>query len=238
MQQRPTNLSPERIKYLRHDNGWSQELLAKASGLSLRTIQRAEKEGNSSMETQLAIAAALNVKQQALFDVSPTPNVNWKRKNMMQSFIALLVVTGAILMLFMLAGELKNFNDFYSGLFLALFMYACTAVAFGPHGLMKSIRGLRYLFATEINPCPASDYLSLIFKKQIYFLYGGAAIGLLIGSVAIHSHYGELGSDAGLHTAYAVNLLVLLYGAIIAEAILRPLAIKLENRGLNQQAKT
>ncbi|WDE04707.1 hypothetical protein SG34_025830 [Thalassomonas viridans] len=55
MQQRPANLSPERIKYLRHDNDWSQELLAKASGLSLRTIQRAEKEGNSSQETQLAM---------------------------------------------------------------------------------------------------------------------------------------------------------------------------------------
>ncbi|WDD98409.1 helix-turn-helix domain-containing protein [Thalassomonas actiniarum] len=232
MQQRPMNLSPERIKYLRHDNGWSQELLAKASGLSLRTIQRAEKEGNSSLETQQAIAAALNVKQEELFAVSPTPNVNWKRTNMMQSFIALLVVAGAILMLFLLGGELKHFSDFYGGLFLALFMYACTAVAFGPHGLMKSIRGLRYLFASEISPSPASDYLSLIFKKQITFLYGGALIGLLTGSVAIHSHHGALDSDTSLHTAYAVNLLILLYGAIIAEAIFRPLAIKLESREL------
>jgi len=189
LQQRATNLSPERIKYLRHDNGWSQELLAKASGLSLRTIQRAEKEGNSSMETQLAIAAALNVKQEELFAVSPTPNVNWKRTNMMQSFIALLAVTGAILMLFLLGGELKYFSDFYGGLFLALFMYACTAIAFGPHGLMKSIRGLKYLFTSEITPCPASEYLSRIFNKQIYFLYGGAVIGLVTGSVSIHSHY-------------------------------------------------
>ncbi|WDE04708.1 hypothetical protein SG34_025835 [Thalassomonas viridans] len=111
-------------------------------------------------------------------------------------------------------------------------MYACTAVAFGPHGLMKSIRGLKYLFASEITPCPASEYLSLIFKKQIYFLYGSAVIGLLTGSVSIHSHYRELDADAGLHAAYAVNLLILLYGAIIAEAILRPLAVKLEKREL------
>jgi transcriptional regulator with XRE-family HTH domain len=43
LQNLSVNLSPERVKYFRKDNGWSQELLAKASGLSLRTIQRAEK---------------------------------------------------------------------------------------------------------------------------------------------------------------------------------------------------
>ena len=35
-------ISPEKIKHFRKENGWSQEVLAKASGLSLRTIQRIE----------------------------------------------------------------------------------------------------------------------------------------------------------------------------------------------------
>ncbi len=64
-----SNLSPERVKHFRKDNGWSQELLAKASGLSLRTIQRAEKDGNSSAETQLALAAAFNISPKELFPV-------------------------------------------------------------------------------------------------------------------------------------------------------------------------
>ena len=52
---------------------------------------------------------------------------------------------------------------------------------------------------------------------------------------AIHSHMGIADPiTQGIHPAYAVNLLVLLYSAIIAEGILRPLATKLESRSLIQ----
>lgn len=40
---------------------WSQEHLANASGLSVRTIQRVEVENIASAETRLALAAALDV---------------------------------------------------------------------------------------------------------------------------------------------------------------------------------
>ncbi len=227
-----TNLSPERVKHFRKDNGWSQELLAKASGLSLRTIQRAEKDGNSSAETQLALAAALNISPKELFPVSSTLDVNWKRKNIMQSFLALIVVTGVVVMLAILAGGVSQFIDVQSMLFVMLFMYAATVIAFGSSGLIKSIKGLSYLFASEISSTPATEYLSLIFKKQIYFIYGAALIGLLIGSIAIHTNVDEA---IVFHRAYAVNLIVLLYSAIFAEGILRPLSAKLEQRELVTQ---
>mgnify|MGYP000645695780 CR=1 FL=1 len=225
-----SNLSPERVKFFRKDNGWSQELLAKASGLSLRTIQRAEKDGNSSAETQLALAAAFNISPKELFPVSSTLDVNWKRKNIMQSFLALLVVAGAIIMLAILGGNIAMFIDIASILFIVLFMYAATVVAFGSAGLLKSFKGLSYLFASDISPTPATEFLSVIFKRQIYFIYGAALIGLLIGSIAIHTNVDEA---IIFHRAYAVNLVVLLYAAIIAEGILRPLATKLEHRELS-----
>ena len=225
-----SNLSPERVKFFRKDNGWSQELLAKASGLSLRTIQRAEKDGNSSAETQLALAAAFNISPKELFPVSSTLDVNWKRKNIMQSFLALLVVAGAIIMLAILGGNIAMFIDIASILFIVLFMYAATVVAFGSTGLLKSFKGLSYLFASDISPTPATEFLSVIFKRQIYFIYGAALIGLLIGSIAIHTNVDEA---IIFHRAYAVNLVVLLYAAIIAEGILRPLAAKLEHRELS-----
>lgn len=225
-----SNLSPERVKFFRKDNGWSQELLAKASGLSLRTIQRAEKDGNSSAETQLALAAAFNISPKELFPVSSTLDVNWKRKNIMQSFLALLVVMGAVIMLGVLAGNLTMFIDIASILFVLLFMYAATVISFGTLGLIKSIKGLSYLFANEISPTPATEFLSIILKKQIFFIYGAAFIGLLLGSIAIHANVEE---SIVFHRAYAVNLLVLLYAAIIAEGILRPLAAKLEHRELS-----
>jgi transcriptional regulator with XRE-family HTH domain len=224
-----TNLSPDRIKHFRKDNGWSQELLAKAAGLSLRTIQRAEKDGNSSAETQLSLAAAFNISPKELFPISSTLDVNWKRKSIMQSFLALVVVTGAVTMLAILAGGMTIFIDIASMLFLLLFIYAATVISFGSSGLIKSIKGFSYLFASEISPTPATEFLSIILKKQILFAYGAAFIGILLGSIAIHANVEE---TIVFHRAYAVNLLVLLYAAIIAEGILRPLATKLEHREL------
>jgi len=222
----------EKIKKLRQDNGWSQDLLAKASGLSLRTIQRVEKEGNASAETQLALAGTFNVSPQALFVISPTPDVNWKWRNIMQTAFGLSVIIGAIVMLIFLAGAIDTINlyiDTASLLFLVLFMYGTTVIAFGSHGLIRSFTGLRYLFTNEIEATPASHYLARILNKQINFMYGGAFIALLIGSIAIHSNISE---PLIFHRAYAVNIVVLFYAAIFAEGILRPLATKLEKAEL------
>lgn len=54
------------IRKLREDKGWSQEHLAVVSGLSVRTIQRLEAEGNASLESRSAIAIALGVEPLAL----------------------------------------------------------------------------------------------------------------------------------------------------------------------------
>ena len=61
-----------RLKQLREAKSWSQEHLAEASGLSLRTVQRVETEGNASPETRLALAGALGVDVSDL-DAEPTP---------------------------------------------------------------------------------------------------------------------------------------------------------------------
>ncbi len=213
------------LKKLRQDNGWSQDLLAKAAGLSLRTIQRVEKEGNASAETQLALAATFNVSPKELFVISSTPDVNWKWRNIMQTIFGLAVIFGAIAMLMILGGSANVFIDQASLLFLVLFMYSATVIAFGPHGLIKSITGLKYLFSNEISTTPASYYLARILNKQITFIYGGGAIAILIGSIAIHSNISE---PLVFHRAYAVNILILFYAAVFAEGILRPLVTKLE----------
>ena len=47
-----------RVRALRERKSWSQEHLARASGVSERTIQRVEADGIGSAETRLALAAA------------------------------------------------------------------------------------------------------------------------------------------------------------------------------------
>lgn len=49
------------IKDLREERAWSQEHLASVAGLSARTVQRLEAEGNASLESKMAIAAAFGV---------------------------------------------------------------------------------------------------------------------------------------------------------------------------------
>lgn len=221
------SISPEKVKFYRRQNGWSQDALALAAGVSLRTIQRVEKEGNASEETQMAIASALNLASpQAIMLVSNQIEAKFKRRTMMQTLLGLVVGAGAILMLFMLGGELGYFTDFYTALFLLLFTYGLTAVAFGGDGLVLSIKAYLYLFSSDINESASIKYFAKIISKQIIFVYAGSAIGFLIGIVAIFSNIAEL-DKAMLYASYAVATLIVIYALIWAEVILRPLAIKL-----------
>ncbi|MCP4262447.1 MAG: helix-turn-helix transcriptional regulator [Planctomycetes bacterium] len=51
----------KRITSLRNDLGWTQEQLAEAAGLSVRTIRNAERGNSASRETLMSIAAALDL---------------------------------------------------------------------------------------------------------------------------------------------------------------------------------
>jgi len=59
-------INAEKIKSLRKKANWSQEELATAAGLSIRTVQRAETDGNAALETRRALAAAFDVQPEAL----------------------------------------------------------------------------------------------------------------------------------------------------------------------------
>jgi transcriptional regulator with XRE-family HTH domain len=49
----------ETVQDLRKEHSWSQDELATAAGLNLRTIQRIENEGSASLQSLKAIASAL-----------------------------------------------------------------------------------------------------------------------------------------------------------------------------------
>lgn len=54
-------IKPDLVKRLRSERQWSQEQLAAACGLNLRTIQRLEKTGKASMESVRALAAVFEL---------------------------------------------------------------------------------------------------------------------------------------------------------------------------------
>ena len=54
-------VNSELIKNQRKDRTWSQDHLASVSGLSLRTIQRIEKEGKCSLDSKKALASVFEI---------------------------------------------------------------------------------------------------------------------------------------------------------------------------------
>jgi transcriptional regulator with XRE-family HTH domain len=64
------------IKQLRQAKAWSQDELAVAASLSVRTVQRVETYGTASLETKKALAAAFAIEVTMLDDrraIEPTP---------------------------------------------------------------------------------------------------------------------------------------------------------------------
>lgn len=49
------------VKHLREERAWSQEHLASVAGLSTRTVQRLEADGNASTESRMALAAVFGM---------------------------------------------------------------------------------------------------------------------------------------------------------------------------------
>ncbi|MFN6261648.1 MAG: helix-turn-helix domain-containing protein [Chromatiaceae bacterium] len=54
------------IKQLRNERGWTQQQLADICAVSLRTVQRVEMQGVSSLETCKALAAAFVIEREQL----------------------------------------------------------------------------------------------------------------------------------------------------------------------------
>ena len=73
-----TRVNAQLIRRLREDRAWSQEDLAQAAGLNSRTIQRIERDGTASLQSQRALADALAMDPTELSDngiprLSPCP---------------------------------------------------------------------------------------------------------------------------------------------------------------------
>jgi len=220
-------LSTSKLKTLRREKGWSQEVLAKATDLSVRTIQRIEADGKASAESTLALASVFNLSPQALKATSNEIEVNWTRKMIMKSLIALLIIAGSVGMFIIQGASARHYMDGASGLFLILFLYAATIVTFGTSGMLKSLSGLKYLFTDEMVGGSQAKYLGELYNSQIKYLYGGSLIGFIIGFIGILGNI-DTYDDFIFLRASAVNLVVLFYAAVLSEGLFRPLSIKLK----------
>lgn len=80
------------VKKERTNKGWTQQQLADVSGLSLRTIQRVESQGQGSMETGNALCSVLEMERRTLVEAPKTEEPYTRPKFL--AFIACGALTG------------------------------------------------------------------------------------------------------------------------------------------------
>lgn len=100
-------INAELVKKLRTEHSWTQQHLAEACGISLRTIQRVERYGNASNETVMALASVFEIEQAEIIvpdtPVVEVPVANVERVSNVFSFLVTLVsgiIIGAALVMF------------------------------------------------------------------------------------------------------------------------------------------
>ncbi|MEP1382800.1 MAG: helix-turn-helix transcriptional regulator, partial [Paraglaciecola sp.] len=216
-------ISVTKLKSMRQEKGWSQEVLAKASGLSVRTIQRLESDGKASAETVLSIASVFDLSPKELQATSGEIEVNWSRNKILRNLIVLLIISGALITLMSFGLDPWFYINVPSILFVLFFLYTVTLITFGTDGAIKSIHCFKYLFTDEMEGGAKANYLATILKSQIKFTYAAAGIALLVGMISIHANHES--EPLLLHIAYAINMLALFWAAVFSEVFLRPLAI-------------
>jgi len=87
------NIDSKLIIKLRKEKGWSQHHLSVVSGVSLRTIQRVENEGNTSVETLKSLASAFETNFNNLICKPPLPNKVWKKATVPLALLFSLVMS-------------------------------------------------------------------------------------------------------------------------------------------------
>lgn len=110
---------------LRNSQNWTQEDLAAAAGVSVRTIQRVETMGTGSQETSKALAAAFDVDIAKI--TMPEQNWTWTRytiKIIMKTFWPIALTMFVITMLggILIKNEViqETTAAYYSGMFITL----------------------------------------------------------------------------------------------------------------------
>jgi transcriptional regulator with XRE-family HTH domain len=234
-------ISVEKLKKLRTNNGWSQERLSEISGVSLRTIQRIEGGHASSLETQLALANAFDISPGDLVAVTDVVigdgGINW-------SGIGGLVLCALLMYLqFYLSGV--PFFEYVSVILVLGLALGMAAISLGMQQAAITLALLRWVFVLPKQESGLQKHLPNL-NRIIYYCYAAGAISSLVGIIAVmmtpenivyHRQYEPLNQ---VSMGLGIALLTLLYGAMLAELVFRPLKHQLErlligHNGLNTE---
>ncbi|WP_052131683.1 helix-turn-helix transcriptional regulator [Vibrio coralliilyticus] len=217
-------VSPVRLKQLRAENGWSQEQLAEISGLSYRTIQRAEKDGSCSSESQMALASA--------FSISPSELLNEYKDSVgsgglnLGGLLGLALVSGFVGLQFYLPPTDIMFFDLVSVLLVVAITFALSSMSCGLGETVGAFLLLRWFIVEPNKKTHAQRYLPTL-RKLIIYSYSAGFVSTFIGLLAVFSVPG-LDREA-LIEGISIACLTMLYAAFMSEFLFRPLKNKISH---------
>lgn len=220
------NISPNKLKLYRAENGWSQEQLAEVSGISLRTIQRAEKDGRCSQESCMAFASA--------FSVSP-PELNDEFKSSIGNGsinIGGMIGAAIILALIMtiIAWEWNDLNVFINLSMLSFNVLTLVSLSLMTCGLKPTFQALATAswFFKEPNQIGSANKHLPVLRRLIIYSYTSGVFWTItdIVEASYYAFNGEKSPDY----MYEIGLTLtsLLYAVLVAELIFRPLKNRIE----------
>ncbi len=219
-------ISTNRLKNLRAENGWSQEQLAEISSISQRTIQRIEKDGNCSPETQMALASAFNISSSELLD---------EYKNEIGNGVLNIggIIGGLILISLIITivawewDDISVFVNVWLFSFVALTVLSLSLLANGFEKTLRAFSVLKWLFKEPIDAKDTQQLLPVL-RRLIIYSYSAGLFWCL--TEIVEAGYYSINAESGnnMISEAMVALLSVLYGVMLAEFLFRPLKNRLE----------
>lgn len=216
-------LESKKIKQLRLEHGWSQERLAKISGLSLRTIQRIEAGGSCSVESRLSLASTFDITPNALLSKTPT-NIEKNRLDISR-FLSLSVIIFVVIFLCYITGGFKIFFDAISLVTLLLVAFSLSILSKSLGEVCSALILLKWhIFAPTYEDNLPSRIRTL--QKLIAHLYASSIFISLIALLGVIAQ--EDVTSKNIMQYLSIAGLPMLYALGICELLIRPIKFKAE----------
>lgn len=185
----------KQIKELRKEKSWSQALLAKASSLSLRTIQRIETNGKAAPETLLAVAGAFDIDVEKLTDKV----IVTEEAIQSESFLGIHVLKGSLLMRFKFwfGKKLSQGRKLMASLGILMIF---VPVMFMVTNIIKYTLGFE-AFPNLFDVFQLNESFGNLFNNLSPFLFFS---GLILGSIINLIPFLDISLSIGKHNKFAV----------------------------------
>ena len=212
------------VKKLRLEHGWSQEQLAKVSGLSLRTIQRIEAGESCSIESRLSLASTFDITLSSLLNKKVVIETDNELEP--SRILTLIVIIGVVIFLINISGGFNIFFDLISLSMLLILSFGLTVISKSYRETVNALKLFKWLiyrpqFFNGLASCIRSlhkmisnVYASALFISTLSFL------GMLAQS--------DVSMD-NINVYLSIVGLPILYSIILSELFIRPIKHKAEN---------